>query len=197
MTQKIMGHVVIVMAPTGSGKGTIIRAGLKAFPMIHIAVSCTTRAMRPGEINGREYYFISNAEFDEKILNEEFLEWANFGLNRYGTLKKEIIPFLERGDVVIAEIDVQGVEQLHKLLPKENSTTVYIEAGGWEKLKARALERAEISETELAKRYERYLIEIASKDIADIIIDNTGNGSAVAEKEFISVLENIFTKIKK
>ncbi len=189
--------MVVVMAPMGSGKGTIIKAGLKAFPEIHTTVSCTTRQPRPGEVDGREYHFISGIEFDAKIEAGEFLEWAHFGLNRYGTLKTEILPYLESGEVVIAEIELQGVEQLHQLLPKENITTVYIEAGGWDKLRARALARAEISEEELAKRYERYLIEIESKSGVDIVIDNSKMGSEAAENEFISVLKNIFTTIKK
>ncbi len=95
MENHYKGHVIIVMAPTGSGKGTIIRAALAQFPAIHETVSCTTRAMRPGEVDGREYHFISSAEFDEKVARDEFLEWAHFGLNRYGTLKSEILPFLE------------------------------------------------------------------------------------------------------
>lgn len=185
------------MAPMGSGKGTIIKSALRAFPHIKTSVSCTTRSQRPGEVNGREYHFITSADFDEKIAGGEFLEWAHFGLHRYGTLKHEIIPHLKNGEVVIAEIELQGVEQLHTLLPKENITTVYIEAGGWEKLRARALARAEISEAELAKRYERYLIEKESKSIADVVIDNTANGSQSAEKDFISLLEHIFKTIKK
>ncbi|MFN3188049.1 MAG: guanylate kinase [Candidatus Paceibacteria bacterium] len=197
MDKKLTGHVVVVMAPMGSGKGTIIKAGLEAFPEIRTTVSCTTRQARPGEVDGREYHFVSSTEFDKKIMAGEFIEWAHFGLNRYGTLKSEIIPYLENGEVVIAEIEVQGVEQLHQLFPKENITTVYIEAGGWEQLRARALARAEISEEELAKRYERYLIEIESKGSADIVIDNSKEGSAQAENEFVDVLENIFTTIKK
>ncbi len=196
MKKHYTGHVIIVMAPMGSGKGTLIRAGLEHFPQIHETVSCTTRAMRPGEVNGKEYHFISSAEFDEKVTNGDFLEWAHFGLNRYGTLKAEIIPFLERGEVVLAEIELQGVEQLHTLLPLENITTVFIEAGGWEKLRARAVARATISEEELAKRYERYLVEIESKDMADIIIDNSGEGAEKAQLQFVQILQNIFNKIQ-
>jgi len=196
MVNKLSGHVVVVMAPMGSGKGTIIRAALKEFPQIHTTVSCTTREPRPGEVDGREYHFVNSATFDKKIADGEFLEWAHFGLNRYGTLKTEIIPYLEAGEVVIAEIEVQGVEQLHQLLPKENITTVYIDAGGWEKLRARALARADISKEELAKRYERYLVEIDSKTSADIVIDNSKVGSEDAENEFINILQNIFTTIK-
>lgn len=197
MNNTMTGHVVVVMAPMGSGKGTLIKAGLRAYPEIRTTVSCTTREPRPGEISGREYFFISSVEFDAKIAAGEFLEWAHFGLNRYGTLKSQILPSLHEGKVVIVEIEVQGVEQLHQLLPKENITTVYIDAGGWDKLRARALARAEIKEAELAKRYERYLVEIESKNIADIVIDNSKEGSEEAEAAFIDVLKKVFTTIKK
>lgn len=185
------------MAPMGSGKGTIIQSGVQAFPAIHTTVSCTTRDPRPGEQNGREYHFISSSEFDAKIAAGDFLEWAHFGLNRYGTLKSEIIPYLEQGKLVIAEIEVQGVEQLHTLLPADNITTVYIEAGGWNVLKARALARADISEAELQKRYERYLVEVESKSMADVVVDNSGVDSTGAEQQFIDILDNIYSKITK
>lgn len=192
--KEITGHVVIVMAPMGSGKGTLIEHIQALYPEIHTTVSCTTRAMRPGEMQGKEYHFITSEVFDKKIENGEFLEWAHFGLNRYGTLKSEIIPRLDRGEVVIAEIELQGVEQLHKLLPKENITTVFIDAGGWETLKARALARAPISDEELAKRYERYLVEVQSKNIADVVIDNS-NDIEQAKKAFAEVFNTINKKL--
>jgi guanylate kinase len=195
MEQTYSGHVVIVMAPMGSGKGTLIKAAEAKFPDMRNTISCTTRAPRPGEVDGREYHFITSAKFDAKVAEGAFLEWAHFGLNRYGTLKSEILPHLEAGRVVIAEIELQGVEQLHALLPAENITTVYIDAGGWEVLRARALARAPIAEEELTKRYERYLIEIESKPIADIIIDNSGTDSGPAEAEFITLLQNIYNRI--
>lgn len=187
----ITGHVVIVLAPMGSGKGTLIRHVQSLYPRIYTTVSCTTRQMRPGETQGKEYHFISSEEFDKKIQNAEFLEWAHFGLNRYGTLKSEIIPRLEKGEVVIAEIELQGVEQLQKILPREHLTTVYIDAGGWDTLKARAIARAPISDEELAKRYERYLIEITFKDAADVVIDNS-QGMEKAKQQFADLFKNLY-----
>ena len=151
--------------------------------------------MRPGEVEGKDYYFISDEEFDRKVENGDFLEWAIFGKNRYGTLKSEIISRLENGQIVIAEIDVQGVEQLHQLIPGEHITTVFIEAGGWEGLKARAMARAPMSEEELAARYERYLVEVASKDIADIIIDNSTNDPTPAKQEFCRLIETLKNRV--
>jgi len=195
MLSNIKGHVLIVMAPMGSGKGTLIKEALKTFPDLYVTVSCTTRAMRPGEVEGKDYCFLSVDEFNQKIENNEFLEWATFGKNNYGTLKSEIISRLEKGQIVIAEIDVQGVEQLHKLIPPEHITTVFIDAGGWEALKARALGRAPMSEDELNSRYERYLIEVASKDIADIIIDNSTDDFTPAKEEFCQLIRDLKNKV--
>lgn len=195
MLDNIKGHVLIVMAPMGSGKGTLIREALTVFPDLYETVSCTTREPRPGEINGKDYYFINEEEFTKKVEGGEFLEWAIFGKNRYGTLKSEIIARLEEGKIVIAEIDVQGVEQLHRLIPKEHITTVFIDAGGWEVLRARALLRAPMSEEELSARYERYLVEVASKDIADIIIDNSANDFTPAKNEFCRLIESLKNRV--
>ena len=195
MLDNIKGHVLVVMAPMGSGKGTLIKEALATFPDLYVTVSCTTRAMRPGEVEGKDYYFISDEEFDRKVENDDFLEWAVFGKNRYGTLKSEIVSRLENGQIVIAEIDVQGVEQLHQLIPSEHITTVFIEAGGWEGLKARAMARAPMSEEELAARYERYLVEVASKDIADIIIDNSTNDPTPAMQEFCRLIETLKNRV--
>ncbi len=191
MLNNINGHVLIVMAPMGSGKGTLIKEALATFPDLYETVSCTTRAMRPGEVDGKDYYFLTTEEFDQKIEAGEFLEWAVFSGNKYGTLKSEIVSRLENGQMVISEIDVQGVEQLRELLPAENITTVFIEAGGWETLKGRALSRAPMSEEELQARYERYLIEVQSKEVADVIIDNSTDDFTPAKEEFCRLIKKM------
>ncbi len=191
---KISGHVVIVMAPMGSGKGTLIKHIQTLYPDIYTTVSCTTRDKRPGEVHGKEYYFITSEEFDKKIAAGEFLEWAHFGLNRYGTLKSEIIPRLQEGQVVITEIELQGVEQLLAILPRSDITVVFIDAGGWETMKERAQMRAPMSEEELQKRYERYLVEIKAKDKADIIINNSGSVD-IAKKEIEAVFKEIYSNV--
>jgi guanylate kinase len=190
---EICGHVVVVMAPMGSGKGTIVKHALAEFPELKHTVSCTSRAMRPGEVNGEHYHFISSVDFDQRIAAGEFLEWAEFAGNKYGTLKSEILPRLENGDTVITEIELQGVEQLLELLPRDRMTVVYIEAGGWELLSARAQARAPMTKDELQKRHERYLIEQQSKPMADVIIDNSGK-IAVAHDEFRQVIESAYRK---
>ena len=190
---EIRGHVVVVMAPMGSGKGTIIKHALAKYPELQQTVSCTSRAMRPGDIDGKHYHFISLAEFDKKIAAGEFLEWAVFAGNKYGTPKSEILPRLAHADVVIVEIEIQGVEQLLELLPRDHMTIVYIEAGGWEVLRARAEARAPMGQTELIARHERFLIEQQAKSIADVVIDNSGD-IELAYAEFEQVIEAAYQK---
>lgn len=195
-TSKIKGHVVVVMAPMGSGKGTVVQNSLKHNPNLYQTVSCTSRAIRPGEVEGKHYYFVSSEEFNKKVSAGDFLEWAEFAGNKYGTLKSEILPRLEECEVVIVEIELQGVEQLLQLLPREHMTIIYIEAGGWEVLRARAEARAPMSETELTARYERFLIEKQSKPLADIIINNSAD-IELTHAEFAQVIEAAYNKCKK
>lgn len=189
----IRGHVVVVMAPMGSGKGTLVDHVRATYPELQETVSCTSRAMRPGEADGVDYHFVSREAFDQKIAAGEFLEWAEFAGNRYGTLKSEILPRLAECAVVIVEIELQGVEQLLTLLPRDHMTIVYIEAGGWEVLRGRAQARAPMSDEELTARHERYLIEQQAKPIADVVIDNSGD-IAVAKAEFEQVIEAAYSK---
>ncbi len=192
---QIRGHVLVVMAPMGSGKGTIIKNSLEKNSTVYQTVSCTSREMRPGEADGQQYHFVSLEEFNRKSEAGEFLEWAEFAGNRYGTLKNEILPKLADRQVVVVEIEIQGVEQLLKLLPRDHMTITYIEAGGWEILKARAEARAPMSEVEIAARYERFIIEQKSKPLADVIINNT-DSIETAYAEFNQVIESAKQKCK-
>lgn len=151
--------------------------------------------MRPGETNGKEYYFITEEEFDKKVMNGEFLEWAVFSGHRYGTLRSEIVDRLEAGEVLITEIELQGVQQLQAIVPDEHRTLIFIEAGSWEELKARALARAPISPEHLELRHQRYVEEVKSKPYADFIIDNTEGRLESANQEMAEIVTNIFNTL--
>lgn len=191
MMDDITGRLILIMAPTGSGKGSLEQHIFDKFPQVSFAVSCTTRAPRPGEKNGVEYHFLSKDDFQRKIKEGEFLEWAAFGGNLYGTLRSEVEERLKKGEFILNEIELQGVEAIKKIIPKENLTIIYIEAGDWEMLKRRALARAPISESELALRYERYQHEILSKPLADYVIDNTEGRLEEAKTEIEDIIETI------
>lgn len=193
--EEIRGHVVVVMGPTGSGKGTIIKRALVEHSAVYQTVSCTSRAIRPGETDGVQYHFLTVDEFDAKIEAGEFLEWAEFAGNKYGTLKSEILPRLADCQMVLVEIEIQGVEQLLEILPRDHMTIVYIEAGGWEVLGARAKKRAPMTDAELEARHQRFLVEQQAQPLADVIINNRDD-IEVAHAEFHQVVEASYQKCK-
>ncbi len=106
------GTMLVVSGPSGVGKSTICSAVREQFPNLYFSVSCTTRAPRPGEIDGEHYYFISKTEFEQKIADREFIEYADVFGNYYGTLRCEVLTRLEQGNDVFLDIDIQGAMQI-------------------------------------------------------------------------------------
>lgn len=190
--KEVSGHLILLMGPTGSGKGTLVNHVKGQFPALQFAVSCTTREKRPTETDGVEYFFISDKSFQEKIENNEFLEWAEFSGNKYGTLKSEIIDRLNSGQVVLNEIELQGIQQLLPIINEKNRTLIYVEAGSWNELRARAIARAPITEEALNLRYERFLEEEKMKPYANVIIHNTEGRLEESKKDFEKIVKNIF-----
>lgn len=190
---EITGHLVIIMAPMASGKGTLVSHVRSVFPQITHTVSCTTRPRRPGEVDGTHYYFIDRAEFEKRIDAGAFMEWAEFGGNLYGTLKSELLDRLVRGELVICEIEIQGVLQLLNIVPREYRTLVYIDGGSWDALKARACARAPIGEDELQLRYTHYLTECEYQSKADVVIDNQDGKLEEAKAHIVDVFKNIIS----
>lgn len=111
------GLLIVVSAPSGCGKGTVLHEILKD-DSFYCSVSATTRKPREGEINGANYYFLSKEEFEQKIKDDAMLEYAQYCENYYGTLKQEVDSNLEKGKNVILEIDVQGAMQIKKQRPE-------------------------------------------------------------------------------
>ncbi len=105
------GILLLVSGPSGSGKTTLCRR-LADDREAHYSISCTTRAARPGEVDGRDYFFLSREEFDKKIDGGDFLEYATVHGNSYGTLKSEVLQFIQKGMDVVMDIDVQGAAQV-------------------------------------------------------------------------------------
>lgn len=190
------GKLVLVVAPSGSGKDTLIEAAEHAYPELATLVTCTTRPPRPREVEGVDYHFLSPEEFDARIERGEFLEWAEYGGNRYGTLKASIEEVLARGEVLLAAIEVQGARAVRELLPRSELALVYIEAGGWDVLVRRITARAPIGEEELKKRYERYLDEATFKEEADLVINNLDGEVETAKETFLAYLESIMSEVK-
>jgi guanylate kinase len=111
-------RVFVITGPSGVGKGTLIRTLLERVPELELSVSATTRSPRAGERDGVDYHFLTDAEFDGKVLNGDFVEHAGYSGHRYGTLREELDRRLERGAPVVLEIEVQGARQVRETMPE-------------------------------------------------------------------------------
>ena len=107
-----MAKVFVITGPSGVGKGTLISKLLERVPDLELSVSATTREPRTGEVDGRDYHFLTAEEFDRRIEREDFLEFATYSGNRYGTLRSEVRKRLDAGHSVVLEIEVQGARQV-------------------------------------------------------------------------------------
>ncbi len=113
-----VGKVFVITGPSGVGKGTLIERLLERIPELELSVSATTRAPRPGEIDGRDYHFLTPEEFDRRVGAADFLEHATYSGNRYGTLREEVERRLAEGRSVVLEIEVQGARQVREAMPE-------------------------------------------------------------------------------
>lgn len=170
------GKLFLILGPSGSGKGTVINYLRKEFPKAIFPLSCTTRPPRPGERDGDVYHFLKKEDFQKKIDDGEFLEWAVVHHNhRYGTLKKPILNALAAGEVVIREVDIQGVRSIRRLLPKEQVVSIFITAPSWENLKHRILKRSALPQAELEQREKSFHREMEfAKDCDYVVLSEEG-----------------------
>jgi guanylate kinase len=167
------GKLILILGPSGSGKGTIIKYIKKNYPEFVFPRSYTTREMRPGEKEGEVYHFISKEEFKSKIQNGEFLEYATVHQdNLYGTIKSEILEPLKAGLTVVREVDIQGVEAIWDKFGKENVTTIFITTPSWDDLRDRILGRADMTFEQLEKREQSYHAEMKFAALCDHTIES-------------------------
>lgn len=194
MTPTQKGTFILVIGPTGSGKSTLMKHVMDAFPELILPYSYTTRTKRADHVEGKHYQFITVEEFKQKIDAGEFLEWAEYGGNYYGTLRSEVEKELAEGRVLLKEVEVQGARQIRDLLPKDELMTVFVHSGDWSDLEARVRARAPISEEELSLRKKRYEDEITFKEEADVVILNTEGRREEAKEDFKNLIQSVITQ---
>lgn len=164
------GKIIVISSPSGGGKTSIVRRILSEFPEIVFSVSATTRPKRPDEINGVHYFFLTEKEFEEKIKNNEFIEWERFYDYYYGTLKTFVLDNIENGKTVLLEIDVKGALSVKKIFP--DAILIFIDVPSFEELVERLKKRRTESESDLQKRIDRAKMELSYKDKFDYIFVN-------------------------
>lgn len=177
--------LVIVAAPSGAGKTTIVHHLLSIIPELEFSVSATTREQRPNERHGVDYYYLTEEEFKRRVENNEFLEWEEvYGHKFYGTLKSELDRIWAKGHHVIFDIDVVGGLRLKELYP-ENSLSVFIMPPSVEALEKRLRSRNTESEESLRVRVAKAEHELSFSPLFDITIVNADLEHSLPEAERI------------
>jgi guanylate kinase len=172
-------HVFILSAPSGAGKTTLLRAALEHLPDLRYSVSYTTRAPRTGEENGRDYVFISPAEFEDGIRADRWAEWAQVHGNYYGTSAAVLSQALAEGRDILLDIDVQGARQICKRFSQ--SVTIFIMPPSLDILESRLRSRGTDREEAIALRLRNAREEMAQKDTYRHVIVNDELPTAVRE----------------
>lgn len=174
---------VVLSAPSGAGKTTIAQALLERRQDVGYSVSCTTRAPRPGEVDGVNYHFLGRAEFDARVSRGEFAEWAEVHGNRYGTLRSTIAEVLGAGKHVLLAIDVQGARQVVAAFPE--AVTIFVVPPSIEVLVERLKARRSESAEALALRLQNARMELREAERYQHVVENDDLASAVARVEAI------------
>jgi len=174
-------RIVILSAPSGGGKTTITRALLQQRTDVGYSVSATTRVPRPGEVDGVAYHFVTRAEFERRVAAGEFLEWATYAGNMYGTLKREVDAMLASGRHVLLDIEVQGADQVWRRCPPPQSMRIFILPPSGRAWMDRLVGRETESRVSLARRADRAIWEIRQALSWEHIVINDELEHAVAE----------------
>ena len=185
------GMILILSGPSGSGKSSIYKAAIGGIGGIEFSVSCTTRQPRPGEVDGRDYYFITREKFDALVAENAFAEHAEVHGNCYGTLKSELLGRVRRGIDVLLDIDVQGAAQLRALCSDSSEFCdacefIFIMPPSFEELERRLRARGTETEESILRRLANAKGEMEHAHEYDHIIVNDDLARAV--KEFTDLI---------
>ncbi|WP_424733829.1 guanylate kinase [Mycobacterium sp.] len=177
----VAGRVVVLSGPSAVGKSTVVRCLRERIPDLHFSVSATTRAPRPGEVDGVDYHFVSAARFQELIDQGALLEWAEIhgGLHRSGTLAQPVRDATAAGFPVLIEVDLAGARAVKKAMPE--AITVFLAPPSWEDLEARLVGRGTETPEVIRRRLDTAHVELAAQNDFDEVVVNRRLESACAE----------------
>jgi guanylate kinase len=182
--------MLVISSPSGAGKSTLCRLLVDDFPDIVLSVSATTRDPRPGEQDGREYYFLAKEDFDKRLKQNAFLEWAHVHEHRYGTPKDEVMGRVETGHDVLFDIDWQGAQQIAKAA-EGDVVRVFVLPPSMKALSDRLHSRATDREDVIQRRLGRAQGEIAHWNEYDYVLINTVLDETYAQLKAIYVAETL------
>ena len=178
-----MKNFYVISGSSGVGKGTVIKEFLRRNPNFRLSISCTTRGMREGEVDGVNYFFLNREEFQNCIKNNEFLEWAEFSGNFYGTKREFVEKCLENDENLILEIDTKGALQVQSLM--DNAVLIFIAPPSVQELEKRLRGRHTETEEAIQKRLNSIKWEIENSKHFDYKKINDTVENAVKELERI------------
>jgi guanylate kinase len=181
------GRLIVVSGPSAAGKSTLIRAAREAIPELAYSVSATTRNPREGEVDGRDYVFLSREEFEKWIEEGRFLEWAEYSGNLYGTPEERVEEFLENGRSVILEVELQGARQVRQGRP--DAVLVFVRAPNLEETRKRLEGRATEDLEALEARMTTALSEVSAREEFDYEVVNDERERA--QEDMIETMRNI------
>ncbi|TGL45094.1 guanylate kinase [Leptospira perdikensis] len=180
---KVNPNLYIISSVAGGGKSTIISELLTEFPDFYFSISCTTREPRPGDVEGKTYYFLSIEEFQKRITNGEFYEWAEVHGNYYGTPKAPILDAIRDHRVALLDLDVQGAKSVKALRPE--SVTIFIEPPSREIWIERLIRRGTDSKTSIERRIENGIRELDEAPSFDYVVVNDRLEDAIRDVKTI------------
>ncbi len=181
------GILFVISAPSGAGKTSLRKGVMDGFPRVKHSVSYTTRSPREGEVEGKDYHFVSTAEFEEKRGKGEFAEWAEVFETLYGTSKADLETLKKVGFHVILDIDVQGARQIKEAFPGE--VFIFVVPPDWETLRERLEKRGSETPEEVQRRLNDARKEVENYSLYDYIIVNDTLDVAISRLKAIVVAE--------
>jgi guanylate kinase len=181
------GKLIVLTGPSGVGKGTLVRALLYRYPELCLSISATTRPPRPGEVGGKDYYFLSRQEFEVMIGGGELLEWAEYAGNYYGTPRAQVEAQICQGKTVLLEIEVVGARKIQQAFPE--ALRIFILPPSLEELERRLRGRGQDSAAAIERRLQRSREELAASQEFDCTIVNDDLETALQQLEAFIKLE--------